>query len=188
MARAAWMAQAATLDPRQLVFLDEAGAYRDLARTQARSPRGQRAVGAVPRNRGRGVTVLASLSVAGIGPTMTLDGGTGHADFLQYLDAVLLPTLEPGTIIVLDNLSAHRPHAVRERIEAAGCTVRYLPAYSPDANPIELAFGVMKAGLRRRAVRGREQLPDAMLDELARITPAMASNWIRHCGYAGQAQ
>lgn len=142
----------------------------------------------MPRNRGRVVTVIASLSLGGIGPTLTLDGGTSRADFARYLDEVLLPTLVPGTTIVLDNLSAHRPHAVRERVEAAGCTLHYLPAYSPDCNPIELAFSVMKAGLRREAVRERDGLPDAMLHELERITPTMAANWFRHCGYTGQAQ
>lgn len=187
-ARAAWQAEAATLNPARLVFLDEAGCHRNLTRTYARAPVGQRAVGRVPRNRGRGMTVIASLSLAGIGPTMTLDGGTGRGDFARYLDEVLLPTLAPGTIIVLDNLSAHRPLAVRERIAAAGCTLRYLPAYSPDSNPIELGYGVMKIGLRRQAVRERDALPDAMLDELARITPMMAANWFRHCGYTAEAQ
>src|SRR5205085_5417500 len=102
------------------------------------APRGQRVIGRVPRNRGRGVTVIASLSLGGIGPVLTLDGGTSHADFARYLDEVLLPTVPPGTTIIVDNLSAHRPTAVRERVAAAGCTLRYLPAYSPDFNPIEL--------------------------------------------------
>ena len=187
-ARAAWRETTAGLDPARLVFLDEAGCFRNLTRTYARAPRGQRAVGRVPRNRGRGVTVIASLSLAGIGPTLTLDGGTGHADFARYLDEVLLPTLAPGTTIILDNLSAHRPLAVRERIAAAGCQVRYLPGYSPDYNPIELAFGVLKEGMRRRAVRERADLPEVMVEELATITPAMAANWFHHCGYTGQAQ
>jgi transposase len=129
--------------------------------------------------------VIASLSVDGIGPTMTLDGGTGHADFARYLGEVLLPTLAPGTTIVLDNLSAHRPKAVREQIEAAGCTVCYLPGYSPDLNPIELAFGPLKAGMRRRGVRARSALADAMLDELATITPQHAAAYFHHCGYLG---
>lgn len=187
-ARTAFRQTATALDPTRVVFLDEAGCFRDATRLYSRAPRGQRALGHVPRNRGPGVTVIASLSMAGIGPTMTLDGGTSHADFFHYLDAVLLPTLVAGTTIVLDNLSAHRPRAVRERITAAGCQVCYLPSYSPDLNPIELAFGVMKAGMRQRGVRRRADLPDAMQEELATITPAMAVNWIRHCGYTGQAQ
>jgi transposase len=170
------------------VCLDEVGCHRDLTRTYARAPRGQRIVDRVPRNRGRGITVIASLSLAGIGPPMTLDGGTGHADFARYLDAVLLPTLAPGTTIVLDNLSAHRPQTVRARIEAAGCTVRYLPAYSPDLNPIELAFGPLKAGMRDRQVRERSALADAMLEELAAVTPAPAASYFRHCGFTVHAQ
>jgi transposase len=145
-------------------------------------------VGQIPRNRGRGVTVIASLRLAGLGPSMTLDGGTGHDDFARYLDEVLLPTLAPGTTIIMDNLSAHRPRAVCERITAAGCTLHYLPAYSPDFNPIELGFGLMKAGLRQREIRDRADVPAAMLEELARITPEMAANWFRHCGYTPQAQ
>ena len=176
------------LDPARLVWIDEAGCYCNMTRPYARAPRGQRALGSVPRNRGRGVTVIASLSLSGIGPTMTLDGGTGHDDFARYLDEVLLPTLDPGATIVMDNLSAHRPRAVRERIEAAGCTVRYLPPYSPDFNPIELGFGVMKAGMRRREERDRAALPAAMAEELEQMTPEMAANWFRHCGYTGQAQ
>jgi transposase len=119
---------------------------------------------------------------------MTLDGGTSQADFARYLEQVLLPTLVPGTTIVLDNLSAHRPLAVRERIVAAGCQVCYLPGYSPDYNPIELAFGVMKAGMRQRGVRERADLAAAMVEELATITPTMAAHWIRHCGYTGPSQ
>ena len=116
---------------------------------------------------------------------MTLDGGTGHADFARYLDEVLLPTVEPGTTIVLDNLSAHRPKAVREKIAAAHCTVCYLPAYSPDLNPIELAFAPLKTGMQRRGIRERSALADAMVEELATITPALAASYFRHCGYTG---
>lgn len=178
----------AELDPATTVCLDEVGCHRNLTRTYGRAPRGQRVVDRVPRNRGRGITVIASMGLDGIGPTMTLDGGTGHADFAHYLDQVLLPHLNPGTTIVMDNLSAHRPKAVREKIEAAGCHVRYLPAYSPDLNPIELAFGSMKAAMRTQAIREREALGDAMVEALATVTPEAATSYFRHCGFTVYAQ
>jgi hypothetical protein len=119
---------------------------------------------------------------------MTLEGGTGHADCARYLDAVLLPTLAPGTTIIMDNLRAHRPHAVRERIEARGCRVRYLPAYSPDRNPIELAVGPLQAAMQAREVRERAALGDAMVEELATVTAADAAAYFAHCGFTVHTQ
>jgi transposase len=181
--RQAWWAEATTLDPARFVFLDECGTHLAHTRAYARAPRGERAVGRVPRNRGAVTTVLASLTPDGVGPTRTLTGGTTKDVFLSYLAEELGPTLAPGQIVVLDNLGAHRVAAVREAVEARGATLLYLPAYSPDFNPIELVFGTLKTALRRAGARTREGLETAIRTVLAAITPAQARACFAHCGY-----
>ena len=148
-ARQAWRAEAADLDPAHCVFLDECGAHLAHTRAYARAPRGERAVGRVPRNRGRVTTLLASLTPTGVGPAVTRQGGTTKAAFLAYLRENLAPALEAGQVVLLDNLGAHRAREVRAIVEATGARLVYLPPYSPDLNPIELAFAKVKARLRR---------------------------------------
>jgi transposase len=137
----------------------------------------------VPRNRGAVTTVLASLTPDGVGPTRTVVGGTSKEVFLAYLDEALGPVLAPGQVVVLDNLGAHRAAAVRETVEARGATLLYLPAYSPDFNPIELVFGTLKTALRRAQARTREGLETAIRTALAAITPAQTRACFAHCGY-----
>ena len=182
-ARQAWRTLAATFDVRKLVVLDECGTHLDLTRTYAYAPRGQRAIGVVPRNRGRSTTLLASLSVDGIGPSLTLSGGVTCEAFWHYISAVLAPTLAPGQIVVLDNLGVHHDPRVRTAIEARGATLHYLPTYSPDLSPIELAFSKVKATLRRLEARSRPELETAIGTALSEITPQDAVGWFTHCGY-----
>lgn len=181
--RQAWWAETVTLDPTRLVFLDECGTHLAHTRAYARAPRGARAVGRVPRNRGAVTTVLASLTPAGAGPTRTLTGGTTKEVFLSYLEEELGPTLEPGQVVVLDNLGAHRAAAVRDAVEKRGATLHFLPAYSPDFNPIELVFGTLKTALRRAGARTRDELETAIRTALAAITPEQARACYAHCGY-----
>ena len=142
-----------------------------------------RAVGRVPRNRGRVTTLLASLTPTGVGPAVTRQGGTTKEAFLAYLREDLVPTLEAGQVVLLDNLGAHRAREVRALVEATGARLVYLPPYSPDLNPIELAFAKVKAGLRRAGARTRAALETAIDDALAAVTPADIRGFYAHCGY-----
>jgi transposase len=182
-ARAAWWGEAAWLDPADLVFVDETSTHTALTRLRARAPRGEWAVGAAPRNHGPNVTLLAALTPAGIAASLALEGATDRLAFEAFVAQVLVPTLRPGQVVVLDNLSAHKGDRVRASVEAAGCTLLFLPAYSPDFNPIELAFSQLKAALRRVAARTFETLVAAIGAALAAITPAAACGFYAHCGF-----
>jgi transposase len=186
--RAVFRQEVAPLDPRAFVFVDECGTHRSLTRAYARAPRGQRAADRVPRNRGTVTTVLASLTLAGVGPAQARRGGTSKAAFLAYLRDQLAPALRPGQIVFLDNLGAHLAKGVREVIEARGAQLRYLPPYSPDLNPIELAFSKLKARLRQAAARTPEALEAAIQEALAALTAGDAAGWFTHCGYIHERQ
>ena len=145
-ARAAWQAEVAALDPTRMVFLDETATPTSLTRLRARAPRGQRAVGTVPRRRWQSVSLLASLTPSGMGAAAVLDGAVNREAFDAYVEQLLLPTLRPGQIVILDNLAVHKSPRARTLIEERGCQLRFLPPYSPDFNPIELAFAKIKGG------------------------------------------
>jgi transposase len=125
------------VDPTRLVFVDEMGTNTSLSPLYAYSPKGRRAYAEVPRNRGKNTTLLASMSLEGMGPSLAVEGATSATVFESYVEQLLAPTLRRGQIIVVDNLSAHKGERVRELIEARGCELLYLPPYSPDFNPIE---------------------------------------------------
>jgi len=139
--------------------------------------------GGFPHTWGDNVTLVATLTPTGPGPAMTLAGALDGPAFLAYVRALLLPTLVPGQTLVLDNLAVHQRAAARRLLEAHGCRLLFLPPYSPDYNPIELAFAKLKATLRRAAARTRADLDTATAAALAAITPQEAANWFRHCGY-----
>ena len=166
-----------------MVFLDETSTHTSLTRRYARAPKGIRAYGHVPRNHGHNVTLLAALTPDGIGPSMTIPGAIDSAAFTAYVQTFLVPSLHPGQVVILDNLSAHKSAAAREAIEAAGCELRFLPAYSPDFNPIELAFAKIKSRLRAAAARDADTLHAATADAIDRITPADARAFYAHCGF-----
>jgi transposase len=167
-----------------LVFLDESGATTTLARRYARAQGGRRAVGHVPAGHWTQLTILSALSVAGLGATMTVDAATDADVFAAYVRHLLVPTLRPGQVVVLDNLGAHKPAAARALIEGAGCRLLFLPPYSPDLNPIEQAWSKLKALLRGAAARTRDALEAALKTFLDEITAADARAWFTHCGYA----
>lgn len=155
-----------------------------MTRTRGRAPRGQRLRGTVPRNHGPNVSCLAALTPSGVCAPLVIEGAIDGQVFGPWLQEWLLPQLVPGTTIVLDNLSVHHNPAVRAAIAAAGCQVRYLPAYSPDFNPIELVFAKLKTSLRGVAARALEPLVAAIGAGLATVTPTDIAGFYRHCGFA----
>jgi transposase len=168
-----------------LVFIDETGSHLGLTRPYARAPRGERARGSAPRNRGKNRTTITSLTLDGLGPGLLVEGGISTAGFEAYVEAVLAPALEPGQIVVMDNLRQQQGARTRELIEAHGAELWLLPSYSPDLNPIEEAFAKLKALLRTAAARTHEALVEAIWAALKAITPADARGYFTHCGYPG---
>lgn len=181
--RAAWRKQTAHLASDDLVFVDETDSHIAMTPLYAYAPRGQRAYGKVPRNYGAIMTVIASMSLAGMGPAFLLDGSADSAAFEIYVEQLLAPSLRPGQIVVLDNLSIHLSPRVRQAIESKGCRLLFLPAYSPDFSPIEEAFSKLKTFLRRQGARSREALQNAIAQVLELITASDALGWFTHCGY-----
>jgi transposase len=173
----------AGIDPARLVFVDECGTHTAMTRRRARAPRGERARGAVPRNRGPVTTLIAGMSLAGMSSAMTVEGGTDTAVFATYLEHFLLPGLRPGTVVVVDNAGAHQPDRIRELVIAAGCRLVFLPAYSPDLSPIEEAFSKIKALVKAAAARTRAALDAAIAAALNAVTAADAAGWFSHAGY-----
>lgn len=186
--RAAWREQVSPLDVKQFVFVDECGSNIALTPLYARAPKGQRAYGSVPRNRGANTTLLASLSLQGMGEALILEGAADTLAFEVYIAQVLAPSLSAGQIVVLDNLSIHTGEKVRQALEARGCRLLFLPAYSPDLSPIEEAFSKLKAYLRRVGARTREALEEAIAQALTTITAHDALGWFGHCGYGPDVQ
>ncbi len=182
-ARAAYRERVAVRDAHDFVILDECGSNINLTPVYARAPRGERALGTVPRNTKKNTTLIASMTTDGMGPAMLLEGATDTAAFETYVTQFLAPALPPGKVVVLDNLSAHKSPRVRALIEARGCTVWFLPAYSPDLSPIEEAFSKLKAVLRRAQARTRVALHQAIADALDTITAQDAQGYFAHCGY-----
>ena len=181
--RTAWQAAQSTLNPDDLVFLDETSTQTTLTRTHGRAPRGQRLVAAIPRNHGPNITCLAALSITGVGPSLVVEGALDGPLFAHWVTNHLVPTLRPGQLLILDNLSVHKHAAARAAIEAAGCQLRFLPAYSPDFNPIELVFSRLKAYLRKVGARAIAPLMNAIGVALNAVTADHARACFRHAGY-----
>jgi transposase len=171
------------LDSRHLIFLDESGVNLALTRRYARAPRGVRAVGSVPQNYGQNLTVLAALDRNGMRAALLVPGATDGSVFRVFLEQVLIPKLRRGDIVVLDNLSAHKVTGVAETIAAAGAQLFYLPPYSPDYNPMELAWSKIKSQLRTASARTRRKLQRCLQTALREITSQEARAWFRHDGY-----
>lgn len=182
-ARAAWRIDASTLNPADLVFVDETSTHTAMTRRRARAPRGERAVGRTPRNHGPNITLLAALTPAGIGPAVAIPGAVDGAAFTAYAERLLAPSLRPGQTVVLDNLSAHKCADARLAVEAAGAHLLFLPAYSPDFNPIELAFAMVKERLRAAAERTPEGLVTATARAIDAVSAADARGFYAHCGF-----
>jgi transposase len=181
--RAAWREQAKGLAASKLVCIDECGSNIALTRLYARSLKGKRAYGTVPRNRRATITLLAALSLQGMGEAFILEGSADTAVFERYIEQILAPSLPPGHSVILDNLSTHSGEKVRRTIEARGCQLLFLPSDSPDLSPIEEAFSKLKAVLRRIGARTAETLQEAIGQALLTITAQDARGWFTHGGY-----
>jgi transposase len=182
--RTAWRVMVSEkVHPERFIFVDEMGTHTSLYSLYAWSKRGERAYCSTPRNRGKNTTVLASMSLEGMGPTLAVEGATTATVFEAYVEEVLAPSLRAGQIVVMDNLSAHKGERIRELLEARGCELSYLPPYSPDLSPIEEAFSKIKGILRKAETRNREALLEAMGRALDAVTPQDARGFFEHCGY-----
>jgi transposase len=179
---------AAEVDPERLVFVDEMGVHTSLAPLYGYSPKGERVHLRVPRNRGTNTTLLASMSLGGMGKTLAVEGSTNREVFEAYIEHVLAPTLEAGQVVIMDNLSAHKPARVRELIESRGCELIYLPAYSPDFNPIEEAFAKIKDMLRQAGARTKDALVEVLGEAISAISAQDARGYFKHAGYRQRAQ
>lgn len=181
--RVAWFEAQPDLDPGRLVFIDETGASTKMARLRGRAPKGERCRAPIPHGHWKTTTFTGALRLSGMTAPMVLDGPMNGAAFLAYVEQVLVPTLRSGDIVIMDNLPAHKPGAVRTAIEAAGAELRFLPPYSPDFNPIENAFSKLKSILRKAAARTIEDLWCVIGQAIDAFTPSECQNYFTACGY-----
>lgn len=165
------------------MFLDECGVTTDLLRRYGRSPCGERLRDHAPCGHWEAHTIVAALRPSGITAPAVFDGPIDNASFLAYVEQVLAPTLRRGDVVVLDNLAVHKQPEVRAAIDATGAQIRFLPPYSPDFNPIEMAFAKLKAFLRAGRPRTFDQVTALTAAALALFTPVECRNYVRHCGY-----
>ncbi len=179
----AWFAAQPELDPEKLVFIDETGASTKMARLRGRAKRGERCRAAIPHGHWKTTTFTAGLRLGGLSAPMLLDGPMDGDAFRAYVTQVLVPELAKGDIVVMDNLPAHKVAGVRDAIEKAGATLLYLPPYSPDFNPIELAFSKLKAILRKAAARTIHELWQAIAQSLDAFSPDECKNYFAAAGY-----
>jgi transposase len=182
--RCAWRVEVSgKLAAERLVFVDEMGSNTSLSPLYGWSKVGERLRGEAPKNWGKNVTLLCSMTHRGMGPSVAVEGATTRAVFEAYVEQALAPSLSPGQVVIMDNLSAHKGGRVRELVEGAGCELLYLPPYSPDMNPIEEAFSKVKGILRKARARTRETLIEAMGPALASVGPSDARGFFEHRGY-----
>jgi len=181
-----WLAELAAMTPQELVklvFIDECGTQEDMTPRYGRAPVGQRVVEAVPTANWTIKTLIAALRLEGQCAPMVLEGAMDGAAFLAWVQQVLVPTLKPGDIVIWDNLGAHQVAGVAAAIEGAGATLRPLPPYSPDLNPIEKMWSKVKEFLRRAKARSLRALLRAIKKALASVTAEDATAWFETCGY-----
>lgn len=182
--RETWRGAMLTQPRGAFVFLDETGVATDLVRRYGRGPRGQRVVDHAPWGRWQMQTVIAGLRVDGLVAPAVLTGPMDGVSFRAYVEQVLVPTLRPGDRVVLDNLSVHKDAASAAAITAAGATLHFLPPYSPDLNPIELAFAKLKAYLRATRPRTFDEICTRVAEALRLYSPPECAAYLRHCGYS----
>ena len=172
------------LDADRVVVIDETWAKTNMARTHGYAPKGERLVDAAPHGHWHTTTFVGALTARGFIAPLVVAGAVNGELFRAYVERVLVPELRPGDVVVLDNLAAHKRAGARRAIEAAGCAVLFLPPYSPDLTPIELAFAKLKGLLRKAGARTREALVSAIAKALDTFTPTECSNYLKHNGYA----
>jgi len=170
-------------DPARLVFIDETSTNTAMVRLRGRAPRGERLVDYAPHGAWKTVTFVGGLRQRGMTAPFVIEGAMNGPMFLAYVRQCLVPTLKRGETVLMDNLPVHKVAGVAQAIEAAGATLIYLPKYSPDLNPIELAFAKLKALLRARAIRTVEARWNVLRPLTDCITPNECSNFLRHAGY-----
>jgi transposase len=171
------------MDPARFVFLDETASATNMARRYGRCCAGERLVAAVPHGHWKTTTFISGLRQSGVIAPLVLDGAMTGRAFRAYVEQFLAPVLEPGDVVVLDNLAAHKADGVREAIRAVGASILYLPPYSPDLNPIEQLFAKLKALLRKAAARTKDALWATIGHLLATIPPTECAHYLHHCGY-----
>ena len=171
------------VDPERLVFVDECSTNVRLVPLRARAPRGDRAYGKAPRNWKENVTLISSITSVGLGPSMSIEGSADGEAFSLYVERFLCPSLKQGQIVVMDNLQVHKMKKVRKLIEDWGCSLVFLPPYSPDFNPIEEAFSKIKTILRKAKSRSVEALFEATGRALSAVTEQDARGFFAHSGY-----
>jgi transposase len=181
--REVWFEKQPDLDPATLLFIDETAASTKMDRRHGRAPRGERLRASVPHGHWKTTTFVGALRLSGMTAPMVLDGPMTGDWFLAYVEQVLVPTLRPGDVVILDNLAAHKGAAVRAAVEAAGASLLFLPPYSPDLNPIENAFSKFKALLRKAAARTVEHLWAAIAQAIQAFKPAECANYFKAAGY-----
>ncbi len=182
-ARRQWSDWLPLRDVRQYVFLDECGVTTDLLRRYGRSPRGTRLLDRTPCSHWQTFTVVAGLRLEGLTAPAVFDGPIDNPTFQAYVDHVLVPTLRPGDVVVLDNLAVHKQPTIHAAVTAAGASLRFLPPYSPDFNPIEQAFAKLKAFMRAARPRTFDQVCALMAFAIGEFSPTECRNFIRHSGY-----
>jgi len=183
--RRRWKRSIADVHPSRLVFLDESGAKTDMTRLYGRAPRGQRVIEYTPAGHWRTTTMLGALRWDRFEAPLVIDGAMDSVVFRGYVERMLVATLHPGDVVVMDNLSPHKTPGVQEAIGAAGATVRYLPPYSPDFNPIEPMWSKVKQHLCSAAARTHGRLVNAVGDAMRSVTPDDCRGFFAGCGYAG---
>ena len=172
------------VEPERLRFVDESSTNVALIPRYGRAPKGERARGSAPRNWGKNVTLICSISLEGMGPSMSIEGPSDTDSFGIYMREILAPTLKAGQIVLMDNLSVHKGKWVRELIEQKGCQLWLLPPYSPEFNPIEEAFSKVKTLLRKAKARALEALFEATEEALLAVSAEDARGYFAHCAYA----
>ena len=182
-ARAELKAEQPSLRARRLIFIDETSVTTKMVRHYGRAPLGKRLVAKVPHGHWKTQTFIAGLRIDRLTAPYVIDGAMDGPSFIAYIEQVLAPTLRKGDIVFMDNLRTHKVDGVREAIEAAGASVRYLPAYSPDLNPIEMAFAKLKAALRKGAARTVRALWKLIARIIKTFAPGECANYFHHAGY-----
>jgi transposase len=182
-ARTAYRQRTAALDLRRLKFVDEAGVNLAMTRLYGRAPPGERVIGSVPQNDGENITLLGAIGLQGVQAVMTVNGATDADVFRPDVKRVLGPTLAPGDIVVLDNLSAHKAIGIQQALARRRARRLFLPPYSPDLSPMELCLSKLKTALRAAKARTREAIDTAVQKAIETVTATDARNWFRHCGY-----
>ena len=182
--RSAFRERLGGVDPERLIFVDESSTNVALTPRYGRAPRGERAHGKAPRNWGKNVTLISSITPEGMGPSMSIEGSSDTESFGIYMRDILAPRLRAGQIVLMDNLSVHKSGWVRDLIEARGCQLWLLPSYSPDLNPIEEAFSKVKNLIRKAKARTLEALFAVTARALGAVSQEDARGFFEACGYS----